>query len=132
MGRFAREAMDRALQITRGLLAEDEALRLLFARVRGNVIRSAVEETIDRRHVALPAIGAFVRRSSAATAPEIVDAFLDRLRGILSSSPHSAALLQNAPIDAPEFGWLQADLKSIDELSGATMPRVQQLRRRLE
>ena len=131
MGRFAREAMDRALRVTRSLLPEDEALRLLFTRVRGNVLRSAVEEMLDRRHVALPAVATFVQRSSAASAPEIVDAFLDRLRRLLAGSPHRTALLDCGP-DAPEFRWLHADLTSLDELSSGTMARVQQLRRRLE
>lgn len=130
MGRFAREAMDRALRITRSLLPEDEALRLLFTRVRGNVLRDAVEEMLDRRHVALPAVASFVRRSQATTAEDAVDAFLARLRGVLQS-PHRAALLDSGP-DAPEFRWLSADLGALHEMSGATMARVQQLRRRLE
>ena len=132
MGRFAREAMDRALRVTRSLLPQDEALRLLFARVRGNVLRSAVEEMLDRRHVALPAVATFVKRSSAASAPEIVDAFLGRLRQMLAGSPHRQALLDCGPIEASEFRWLHADLTSLDELSSGTMARVQQLRRRLE
>ena len=132
MGRFAREALDRALRVTRGLLPEDEALRLLFARVRGNVLRGAVEEMLDRRHVALPAVATFVRRAHASSAAEAVDAFLNRLRGLLARSPHQSALLDCGPVDAPEFRWLHADLTSLDEFSGETMARVQQLRRRLE
>ena len=132
MGRFAREALDRALRVTRSLLPQDEALRLLFARVRGNVLRSAVEDMLDRRHVALPAVATFVKRSSAASAPEIVDAFLDRIRRLLAASPHRSALLDCGPIEAAEFRWLHADLTSLDELSSASMARVQQLRRRLE
>jgi superfamily I DNA/RNA helicase len=65
MGRFAREAMERTLRISRALLPEDEALRLLFARVKGNVLRSAVEEMLDRRHIAVPAVADFVSRSRA-------------------------------------------------------------------
>jgi hypothetical protein len=91
--------MDRALRVTRSLLPQDEALRLLFARVRGNVLRSAVEDMLDRRHVALPAVATFVKRSSAASAPEIVDAFLDRIRRLLAASPHRSALLDCGPID---------------------------------
>ena len=78
MGRFAREAMDRALRVTRGLLPEDEALRLLFARVRGNVLRAR-----RRRNARPPPCGAAGRRarSSVARRPpprrRAVDAFLE-------------------------------------------------------
>ena len=132
MGRFAREAMERTLRISRALLPDDEALRLLFARVKGNVLRGAVEEMLDRRHIALPAVADFVKRSRATSSAGAADDFLDRLRTLLGGSSHRAALLEHGP-DAPEFRWLQLDLMDLDRLSGAaTMARVQQLRRRLE
>ena len=133
MGRFAREAMDRALRIARTLLPDDEALRLLFARVKGNVLRGAVEEMLDRRHVALPAVAGFVARGRAATAADAADAFLDRLRALLFTSTHRTGLLDAGPHGAPEFKWLHADVMALDDLSGATtMARIQQLRHRLE
>lgn len=131
MGRFAREAMDRALTVSRGLLEGDESLRLLFARIKPNVLRMAVEELLDRRHVAVPAVATFVQRLPPGTASAVADAFVDRIRQLLQDPAHRSALLEMGP-GAPEFRWLRADLTSLDELSGQTMPRVQQLRRRLE
>ena len=133
MGRFAREAMDRSLQVARNLLPEDEALRLLFTRVKGNVLRNAVEELLDRRHVALPAVASFVKRMPPESTTGAADAFLDRLRDLLARSPHRSGLLDCGPTGSAEFGWLRADLESLDQLSGAAaMARVQQLRHRLE
>jgi ATP-dependent helicase/nuclease subunit A len=133
MGRFAREAMDRALRITRSLWAEDEALRLLFTRVKTPVLSGAVEELLDRRHVALPAVASFVNRHGALSGADAADAFLARLRGVIDSSLHRSALLDDGPSGSPEFEWLRADLQALGSFSAeADLARVQHLRRRVE
>ena len=65
MGRFGREAMDLAMRACRGLLADDEALRLLFARVKLPVLSRTVGALLDRRHLAVPAVASFVKRRAA-------------------------------------------------------------------
>ena len=111
MGRFGREAMERALRIARGLIAGDEALRLLFTRVKTPVLSRAVEELLDRRHIALPAVATYVKRQpGAASAAEAADDFVRRLHGLFAASPHRGALLTHGPQQAPEYRWLQADL----------------------
>jgi hypothetical protein len=133
MGRFAAEAMDRALRITRSLWAEDESLRLLFTKVKTPVLSGAVEELLDRRHVALPAVASFVKRQGSLSGAEAANAFLARLRGVIDSSLHRSALLDDGPQGSPEFEWLRADLQALGSLSAeADLTRVQHLRRRVE
>jgi ATP-dependent helicase/nuclease subunit A len=133
MGRFAREAADRALRIVRSRLVDDEPLRLLFARVKTPVLARTLEELIDRRHIALPAVASFVkRRPGAASAAEAADEFLRRLREVFAGK-YARALIDEGPHGAPEFDWLAADLVDVRGFtSGADLTRVQQLRRRLE
>src|SRR5687768_1208824 len=133
MGRFAREAADRALRIVRSRLVDDEPLRLLFARVKTPVLARTLEELIDRRHITLPAVASFVkRRPGAASAAEAADEFLRRLREVFAGK-YARALIDEGPHGAPEFDWLAADLVDVRGFtSGADLTRVQQLRRRLE
>ena len=133
MGRFAREAMDRALRITRSLWTEDEALRLLFTRVKTPVLSGAVEELLDRRHVALPAVASFVKRQGRLSAAEAANAFIARLRSVIDSSLHRSALLEDGPHGSPEFDWLKMDLEALGSISAESdLARVQHLRRRVE
>ena len=134
MGRFSREAMDLALRAVRGLVVDDDALRLLFARVKLPVLSDAVGGLLDRRHIAVPAVASFVRRQAAgATAAEAAASFVAALRQLLLRSPHRAALMDHGPQGSPEFRWLHADLSSLDAFVGAPdLPRVQQLRRRIQ
>ncbi|HEX5070013.1 MAG TPA: UvrD-helicase domain-containing protein [Vicinamibacterales bacterium] len=134
IGRFSREATDLALRAARGLLARDEALRLLFAGVRPPTLTRAVSDLLDRRHIALPAVAAFVKqRASEATAGDAAGAFVARLRELLSRSPHRRALLEQGPIGAPEYRWLHADLTALDQFTiPKDVPRLQHLRRRIE
>jgi ATP-dependent helicase/nuclease subunit A len=151
MARFANEAMDLTLRAARGLIKDDEGVRLLFARVKQPVLRDAVAGLLDRRHVALPAVAEFVRRQKTApTAAAAASAFLDRLRDRLDALPGRDALLNDGPIRSPEFAWLHADLLAlVTEGVGRGVPaiapalkgrptfpsdpaQVQQLRRRLE
>jgi ATP-dependent helicase/nuclease subunit A len=142
MARFSNEALDLTLRAARGLVKDDESVRLLFARVKQPVLREAIGGLLDRRHVALPAVADFVRRQTAApTAAAAGLAFVNRLRDRLEALPERAALVNDGPTRSPEFAWLHADLTSLDALaerltSTSDAPdgpaRVQQLRRRLE
>ncbi len=134
IGRFGREAMDLAMRACRGLLADDEALRLLFARVKAPVLSRTVGALLDRRHLAVPAVASFVKRRAAdATAGHAATAFIRRLRDILRLSDHRAALMEQGPQGSAEYRWLHADLAALDTFTvPEDLPRLQQLRRRIE
>ncbi|HET9369734.1 MAG TPA: UvrD-helicase domain-containing protein [Vicinamibacterales bacterium] len=133
MGRFAGEAVDRTLRAARARLADDEAVRLLFARVKQPVLRSSVAGLLDRRHIALPAVRTFVKRQSqVSTSAEAAGGFVRRLIRLFDGWPERSALVDDGPIRAPEFGWLQDDLRNLSSLVSAEPARVQQLRRRIE
>jgi ATP-dependent helicase/nuclease subunit A len=133
MARFSKEALDLTLRAARGAIVRDENVRLLFARVKLGPLRDAIESLLDRRHVAVPAVGTFIRRRVRfATAPEAAGAFLDQIRGLLATSPHAGAILDEGPVDSPEFQWLLEDFRNLDEISPADPGRVQQLQRRLQ
>ena len=132
MARFAREAMDRTIDVVRGVIAEDETVRLLLAQVKTPTLIQAVGSLLDRRHVALPAIATFVSRHPSLVAADIGQRFVRRIREALESSAHRHAILADGPAGAPLFRWLAADLSALDHFPAADTARVQQLRRRLE
>ena len=133
MARFANEAMDLTFRAARGLIKDDENVRLLFARVKQPVLRDAIGGLLDRRHVALPAVADFVRRQTTApTAAAAASAFVERLRGVIDALPGRNALLNDGPRRSPEFAWLHQDLLSVVDAGTYGPARVQQLRRRLE
>lgn len=134
IGRFSREATDLALRAARGLIARDDALRLLFARVKLPTLGRTVADLLDRRHIALPAVATFVKqRASDANADDAASAFIARLRDLLARTPHRRALLEQGPHGAPEYRWLQADLVALDRfIVPDDLPRLQHLRRRVE
>jgi ATP-dependent helicase/nuclease subunit A len=142
MARFANEALDLTLRVARGLVTDDEHVRLLFARVKQPVLREAIGALLDRRHVALPAAADFVRRQTAApTAAIAAQAFVNRLRDRLDGCADRSALINDGPLRSPEFAWLHGDLTALDDLAARLAgngdapegpAQVQQLRRRLE
>src|SRR5581483_4162581 len=94
--RFAKEALDLTLRACRRLIADDENVRLLFARVKLGPMREAIQSLLDRRHVARDAVERFVAqhagREDAAAAGA---AFVERLHAALMGSPHRPALLDD-------------------------------------
>ena len=134
MGRFGREATDLALRAARGLLASDESLQLLLARVKMPVLSRTIAEMLDRRHIALPAVAEFVRRRSADVNPEdAAAAFIRGLETALAHSPHRRALLDQGPMGSAEYRWLRQDLTSLDAFRiPEDLRRLQHLRRRAE
>ncbi len=133
MARFADEALDLTFRAIRGVLQDDEAVRLLLARVKQPVLREVLAALVDRRHVALPAVAGFVaRHRGAASAAEAASSFVARLRARFDASPARATFLADGPASAPEFRWLMDDLTNLAGLEDAEPGRVQQLRRRLE
>ena len=133
MARFSKEALDLTLRAARAAIVRDENVRLLFARVKLGPLRDALESLLDRRHVAVPAVGTFVRqRVRFATAPDAAGAFLDRIRQLFATSEHARAIVPDGPAASPEFRWLLEDLQHLDAISAEDPGRVQQLQRRLQ
>jgi hypothetical protein len=133
MARFANEAMDLTLRAARRAIVEDENVRLLFARVKPVVLRSAIAALLDRRHVALPAVAAFVKRSATpASAGEVAAGFVAALRAVLESSSRVDGFLADGPGAVPEFQRLRDELGRLGALPADDAVRVQQLRRRLK
>jgi ATP-dependent helicase/nuclease subunit A len=134
MARFAGEALELTMRAVRGLVAADEDVRLLLAEVKAPVLQDALASMLDRRHVALPAIAAFVgRRRGPATAAEAGEAFIGRLRDAIADPAVRRALVDDGPSGAAGFRWVAADLQRLAagspfESAGA----VQHLRRRFE
>jgi ATP-dependent helicase/nuclease subunit A len=133
MARFGSEAVDLTLRALRGLVATDEAVRLLLSRVRTPTLTDALTSLIDRRHVVLPAIADFVaRQPGPPTAAAVGARFVDRLRALFAASSQRSAILDDGPAGSPAFRWLAADLAGLEAFPADDPARVQQLRRRLE
>jgi ATP-dependent helicase/nuclease subunit A len=133
MGRFSNEALDLAFRIARPLLGDDEHLKLLFVRVKQPVLREALGTLLDRRHVARPAVDAFVRRHAAAgSTVEVCERFLSRVRGALSSPDTMRALVSDGPHGAVEFVPVAKDLEQLAAIRGDDVARVRTVRTRIE
>jgi ATP-dependent helicase/nuclease subunit A len=133
IARFAREAVAETLRAARGLMADEENVRLLHARVKAPVLAEAIASLLDRRHVALPAIASFVgRHGGPASAAEAGAAFVARMRSAVGESRHHAALLEDGPHGAPAFRWVAADIVRLAGAAPLDPAAVQLLRRRLE
>ncbi len=133
MARFGKEAVDEMLRTARELIVRDEPVRLLFARVRLGPLRDAILSLIDRRHIALPAVAAFVaRRVRHGTAAEAAAAFVDRLQALFGASPEGRDVLAHGPAGSLEFSALRDDLERLDGPAVRDPARARQLERRLQ
>jgi ATP-dependent helicase/nuclease subunit A len=133
VARFAREALDLTMRAARALIVRDENVRLLFARVKLNPLRDAIQSLLDRRYVAAPAVASFVaRRVRFTSAAEAGGAFLDRIRQMFANSADARTILADGPAQAPEFEWLRQDLAWVGRGESIDTGRIQQLQRRLQ
>jgi ATP-dependent helicase/nuclease subunit A len=133
MARFAREAMDRTLDTVRALIDTDEPIRLLLAQIKTPTLVQAIASLLDRRHIALPAIGTFVRQHpSAGTSAAVGERFVRRISDSLAQFSGREALLRHGPGGAASFRWLAKDLSALASFPSGDPARVQQFRRRLE
>ena len=123
MARFENEALDLTWRRARGIIGSDENVRLLLSRVRLPQLRDALIACIDRRHVAQPAVAAFIERHVRfRTSTEAGAAFVSRVRDAFHRSPQLRAILDDGPVGAPEFVWLQADLATLGDFPAAETP----------
>lgn len=129
MARFAAEALDVTFRIARGVVADHEPLRLLFTRVKAPVLRTAVARLLDRRHVAVPAVGTFVRQTVVRrTAAEVAQAFTERVRAAVAGQP---ALVADGPHGAAAFRWIAEDLTRVTGAESLGVAEVPHVERRL-
>ncbi len=131
MARFAAEALDVTFRIARGLVPQQEPLRLLFTRVKPRPLRAALARLLDSRHLSEPAVDGFVRRKVAhRRADDVARAFVARLRAACAGQP---ALVADGPAGVPEFQWLVEELvRLLDESVEVPVADVPQLLRRFE
>jgi ATP-dependent helicase/nuclease subunit A len=133
MARFANEAMDLTFRAARRLIVDDEAVRLLFARLKTPVLRGALRELLDRRQIALPAVATFVKRAATCrAAAEAAARFIARLGDLIASSPYRAAVLDDGPVAVAEFRTLHEHLSGLGPGPGDDPAGAQQLRARLQ
>jgi ATP-dependent helicase/nuclease subunit A len=133
MARFQNEALDLTLRAARGLVAEDENVRLLFAKVKLPVLRDGLATLIDRRQVSVPAVNTFVaQKVRCATGRDAGAQFLERLRWVFEDRAIRRAIVDDGPAGAPEYVWLQGDLQRLDTFPPDDAGLVRQLHRRLE
>ncbi len=130
--RFINEAIELALRDCRGLIVSDENVRLLFARVKQRDLRRALEHLIASRHVAVQAVGRFVReRVRYATVDDVCRQFVERLGRELDRSGQRDAILDDGPMASPEFAWLARDLTALSAFPTSDHAAVRRLRRRV-
>jgi len=131
MARFSAEALALTFRAVRGLVASDADVRLLLAEIPAPTLREALASLVDRRHVLLPAVAAFVsRHEGMPTAEAVAVAFLDDVRAVLEA-PEARPIRGEGPLGAADFDWLAADLSRLDEFPATDAARVRQFEGRL-
>src|SRR6185295_2906497 len=96
--RLMRQALDRTLTVGRALAAGEADTALLFAELGEFRLREGLARLIDRRLVAWPALGRFLRGKPQLTIDECLAGLLSRLRAGFDAIPGGlAGLLATAP-----------------------------------
>ena len=113
--RLMEEALDRALDIGRGLSRTDDRVRLLYAELREQRLRDGLANMIDRRLIVDDAIG----RALAAGPPELTaeracaDAF-ERLRGVFTGLTGGVeGFLANGPVHHRRWAIFSAGMQLV-------------------
>jgi ATP-dependent helicase/nuclease subunit A len=113
--RLMEEALDRALDIGRGLSRQDEFVRLLFAELREHRLRDGLAGLIDRRLVADGAIDRALAGAPIDLTAEraCADAF-ERLRGVFNGLTGGVeGFLANGPIHHRRWTIFSSDMRMI-------------------
>ncbi len=111
--RLVNEALDRTLRIGRGLAANQVDMALLFAELGEFRLRNGLATLLDRRLVAEPALGRFLRSAEDIDIDQAVARLLARLRAAFGSVPGGAAgLIACGPAHA-DFALFGRDLRQL-------------------
>jgi ATP-dependent helicase/nuclease subunit A len=118
--RLMEEALDRALDIARGLSQEDDYVRLLFAELRESRLRDGLGNMIHRRLVVEDALDRALELGPRDLTPEAAcEQAFERLRSAFSGLTGGVErFLANGPVKHRRYQLLMADLRLV--ASGAT------------
>ncbi len=119
--RLMEEALDRALDIGRGLSKTDDYVRLLFAELREQRLRDGLAHMIDRRLVVDDAIDrALAAGPRDLTAERACEDAFERLRGVFSGLTGGIeGFLANGPVDHRRWAIFSGGMRL---LAGGTVP----------
>jgi ATP-dependent helicase/nuclease subunit A len=131
MARFSAEATAATLDVARRLSTDDEAVRLLLARVKAPVLKEALAMLVDRRHVSLPAVARFVERRGSLGSVDACRRFLDHASAAVALVPDSA-FFDDGPVGSPAFARLAEELRSAGRTRDPDPAKVRLFRRRVE
>jgi ATP-dependent helicase/nuclease subunit A len=120
--RLMEEALDRALDIGRGLSKTDDYVRLLFAELREQRLRDGLENMIGRRLVVDDAIDrALAAGPSDLTAERACEDAFERLRGVFTGLTGGIeGFLANGPVHHRRWAIFSAGMRLL--ASGAVPP----------
>ena len=120
--RLMEEALDRALDIGRGLSRTDPYVRLLFAELRESRLREALETMIERRLVVEDALERALRLGPRDLTAELACEYaLERLRNIFGSLTGGVdGFVGNGPVRHRRWDLFSSDLRAI--VSGGMLP----------
>jgi ATP-dependent helicase/nuclease subunit A len=111
--RLVGRTLDRTLAFGRALAADEADLALLFAELGEFRLREGLARLVDRRLVAWPAIGRFLRGKPHLTIDDCITALLARLRAAFDALPGGLdGLMATAPAH-PDVDLLARDLREL-------------------
>jgi len=113
--RLMEEALDRALDISRGLSRTDDYVRLLFAELREARLRDGLASMIDRRLVVDEALDrALASGPRDLTAELACEQAFERLRGVLTGLTGGVeGFLANGPVTHRRWAIFSSDMRLI-------------------
>jgi ATP-dependent helicase/nuclease subunit A len=111
LARLVEEALDHALRISRGLVATNEAVALVFARLPFPRLREGLSHLLARRLVATEALNRYLARGpQGLTAGRVYDLAMDELRALFSGL---SVFSSTGPIRQPRFQLLVEGLEQL-------------------
>ncbi len=113
--RLMEEALDRALDVSRGLSRSDADVRLLFAELREHRLRDALATMLDRRLIVGDVLDrAFESGPGDLTAERACEQAFERLRRVFNGLTGGVgAFVVNGPVHHRRWALLAADLRMI-------------------
>jgi ATP-dependent helicase/nuclease subunit A len=113
--RLMEEALDRALDISRGLARRDDYVRLLFAELREHRLRDALAAMLDRRLIVDEALDRALKTGPRdLTAERACEQAFERLGQVFTGLTEGVdAFIANGPVHHRRWAILAADMRMI-------------------